>query len=161
MVSTTVLYKDENFLWSGFYCNRSRHGNVTTPFGFLFIFVFLCTRSFFKKSLKGVCTCHNCLNYCKVWTNFMRAFSKYLKQSFVLETQLHLMVVWFHWKLCTKKEGNCSGRSRVRRILLTCIQLLLLQFLHVIWSTPTNFAFCKKPLDKFFYKLENYEINRQ
>ena len=60
-----------------------------------------------------------------------------------------------------KKEGNCSGRSRVRRILLTCIQLLLLQFLHVIWSMPTNFAFFKKPLDKFFYKLENPEINRQ
>ena len=24
-VTTAVLYKDENFLWSGFYCNRSRH----------------------------------------------------------------------------------------------------------------------------------------
>ena len=43
-----------------------------------------------------------------------------------------------------KNEGNCSGRSRERRILLTCIQLLLLQFLHVIWSIPTNFAFFKK-----------------
>ena len=29
-VTTTVLYKDENFFWSGFYCNRSRHGNVMT-----------------------------------------------------------------------------------------------------------------------------------
>ena len=76
-----------------------------------------------------------------------------------METRLHLIVVWFHWKLCTKKEGNCSGRSRVRRILLTCIQLLLLQFLHVIWSVPTNFAFFKKPPDKFFYKFENSEIN--
>ena len=28
-------------------------------------------------------------------------------------------MVWFHWKLHTKKEGNCSGQSRVRRILLT------------------------------------------
>ena len=62
-ITTTVLYKDENFLLSGFYCNRSHHGNVTTPLRFLFIFVFLCTGSFFKKSLKGVCTCHNCLNY--------------------------------------------------------------------------------------------------
>ena len=42
------------------------------------------------------------------------------------------------------------GRSRVRRILLTCIQMLLIQFLHVIWSMPTIFAFFKKPLDKFF-----------
>ena len=49
-----------------------------------------------------------------------------------------------------KKKENCSGRSRVRRILVTCIQLLLLQFLHVIWSMPTNFAVFKQPLDKFF-----------
>ena len=47
---TTVLYKDENFLWSGFYCNRSRHGNVMTPLRFLFIFMFLCTGSFFLRN---------------------------------------------------------------------------------------------------------------
>ena len=51
---------------------------------------------------------------------------------------------WFHWKLHPKKEGNCSGRSRVRRILLTCIQMLLIQFLDVIWSMPKNFAFFQK-----------------
>ena len=28
------------------------------------------------------------------------------------------------------------------------------------WSTPTNFAFLKKPLDKFFYKFDNLAINR-
>ena len=67
----------------GFYCNRSHHGNVATPLRFLFIFVFLCIRTFFfKKSLKGVCTCHNCLNYGKVWTNSMRAFSKYFETKF-------------------------------------------------------------------------------
>ena len=60
-----------------------------------------------------------------------------------------------------KKEGNCSGRSRVRRILLTCIQMLLIQFLEVICSMPKNFAFFQKPLDKFFYKFDNPEINRQ
>ena len=60
-------------------------------------------------------------------------------------TRLHLIVDWFHWKLHTKKEGNCSGRSRVRRILLTCIQMLLIQFLEVIWSMPKNFAFFQKP----------------
>ena len=58
---------------------------------------------------------------------------------------------------CKKKEENCSGRSRVTRILVTCIQLLLLQFLHVIWSMPTNFAFFKKPLDNFFI---NFAIPR-
>ena len=43
-----------------------------------------------------------------------------------------------------------------------CIQLFLLQLLHVIWSMPTNFAFFKKPLDNFFfYKFDNPEINRQ
>ena len=63
-------------------------------------------------------------------------------------TRFHLIVVWFHWKLRTKNEGNCTGRSLVRRILLTCIQLLLLQFLDVIWSMPTNFAFFKKPLEQ-------------
>ena len=78
-VTTTVLYTDENFLWSGFYCNRSRHGNVMTPLHFSFIFVFLCSRSFLKKSLKGVCTCYNCLHYGIVWTNSMRAFLKYFE----------------------------------------------------------------------------------
>ena len=30
----------------------------------------------------------------------------------------------------------------------------------VIWSMPTNFAFFKKRLDKFFYKFCNSEISR-
>ena len=58
-----------------------------------------------------------------------------------------------------KKEENCSGQLQVRRIiLLTCIQLLLLQFLHVIWSMLTNFALFKKPLDKCFYALDRRNI---
>ena len=52
-----------------------------------------------------------------------------------------------------KKEGNCSGRSQVRRILLTCIPLLLLQFLHVIWSIHTNFALFKNGSINFFIHL--------
>ena len=71
-----------------------------------------------------------------------------LRKRRALETRLYLIVVWFYWKMRTEKEGNCTGRSEVR-ILLTCIQLLL-QFLHVIWSMPTNFSLFKKPLDKFF-----------
>ena len=62
-------------------------------------------------------------------------------------------------KTAYKKEENCFGRSRVRSILVTCIQLLLLQFLHVMWFKPTNFAFFKKPLNTFFYKFDNPEIN--
>ena len=54
------------------------------------------------------------------------------------------------WAIASKK--NC---------LLTCIQLLLIQFLDVIWSMPKNFAFFQKPLDKFFYKFGNPEINCQ
>ena len=52
-----------------------------------------------------------------------------------------------------QKEGNCSGRSRVRRILLTCIPLLLLQFLHVIWSMHTNVALFKNGSINFFIHL--------
>ena len=57
-VTTTVVYTDENFLWSPFYCNRSGHGNLMTPIRFSFIFVFLCTRSqffFFKKKTLPTC----------------------------------------------------------------------------------------------------------
>ena len=32
---------------------------------------------------------------------------------------------------------------------------------NLIWSMPKNFAFFQKPLDKFFYKFNNPEINRQ
>ena len=69
--ATAVLYKDETFLRSGFSCNRSRHSNEMTPLHFSFILVFLCTRIFLKKSLKGVRTWLNCFNYGKVWTNSM------------------------------------------------------------------------------------------
>ena len=88
-------------------------------------------------------------------------FANILRKWYTLGTRLHLIMDWFHWKLYTKKEGNCSGRSRVRRILLTCIQMLLIQFLEVIWCMPKNFAFFQKPLDNFFYKFDNSEINRQ
>ena len=40
-------------------------------------------------------------------------------------------------------------------------KLLLVQFFHVIWSKPTNFAFFKKMLYKFFCKIDNPEINCQ
>ena len=46
----------KNFLWSGFYCNQSRRGNIMMPLHFLFIFAFLCTRSFLRNHLRE-CTC--------------------------------------------------------------------------------------------------------
>ena len=88
-------------------------------------------------------------------------FANFLKKmiSFGNEASSHSSLIPL--KTAYKKEGNCCGRSRVRRILLTCIQLLLIQFLDVIWSIPKNFAFFQKPLDKFFYKFDNPEISRQ
>ena len=58
-----------------------------------------------------------------------------------------------------KKRGELLRAIASKKNLLTYIQLLLLQFLHVIWSMPTNFAFFKKLLDEFFYKFDNPEIN--
>ena len=52
-----------------------------------------------------------------------------------------------------EKEENCSGRSRVRRILITCIQLLLLQFLHVIDSRLQISHFSKNRSINFFINL--------
>ena len=42
-----------------------------------------------------------------------------------------------HWAIASKKN-----------FILFCIQLLLLQFLDVIWSLPTNFAFLKNRSSK-------------
>ena len=39
--------------------------------------------------------------------------------------------------------------------------MLLIQFLEVICSMPKNFPFLQKPLDIFFHKFDNPEINRQ
>ena len=44
---------------------------------FIYLCVSLYREVFFKKSLKGVCTCHNWGKYGKVWTNSVRAFSRY------------------------------------------------------------------------------------
>ena len=60
-----------------------------------------------------------------------------------------------------KKRGELLWAIARKKNLLTCIQLLLIQFLDVIWSIPKNFAFFQKPLAKFFYKFDNPEINRQ
>ena len=108
------------------------------------------------------------------WRNHLRDYVPAIIASIIAKFEQILWENDKHWKAASshssliplktaykKKEENCSGRSRVRRILLTCIQLLLLQFLHAIWYMPTNFALFRKLLDKFFYKLHNPEINCQ
>ena len=93
-------------LWSGFYCNRSRHGNVMTPIRFLFIFAFLCTRSFLKKSLKGVCTCHNCLQFQQIlWERFRNSLTRSFNNHKNSETACypHMCTcarVYESWKQC-------------------------------------------------------------
>ena len=82
-ITTTVLNKDENFLRYGFYCNRSHHGNVTTPLRFLFIFVFPCTRSsFFKKSLIRKLVLAIIASIMAKVEQILRAFSKYFETKF-------------------------------------------------------------------------------
>ena len=62
-------------------------------------------------------------------------------------------------KTAYKKRGELLWAIASKKNLVTCIQLLLIQFLEVIWSMPKNFAFFQKLLDKFFYKFDNPEIN--
>ena len=54
--------------------------------------------------------------------------------------QFHLIVIWFHLKLCTKKEWDCFCRLRERGIWLVYVRLLSLPFLYLIYSTATNFT---------------------
>ena len=60
-----------------------------------------------------------------------------------------------------KKEKNCSGQSPVRRILLTCIQLLLLQFFARNLVNAYKFRIIQKTARYISYTLDNPEINRQ
>ena len=75
--------------------------------------------------------------------------------------QFYLTVVWFHLKLCTKKDVDCFGQLPERKIWLAYVRLLSLPFLYLIWFTPTNFTVILKPLNNFFKKLDNPEINHQ
>ena len=75
--------------------------------------------------------------------------------------QFYLTVVWFHLKLCTKKDVDCFGQLPERKIWLAYVRLLSLPFLYLIWFTPTNFSVILKPLNNFLKKLDNPEINHQ
>ena len=45
-----------------------------------------------------------------------------------------------HHTLNEERSARFTAQPLSALVLLVCIQLLLLQFLHVIWSMPTNFA---------------------
>ena len=64
-------------------------------------------------------------------------------------------------KTAYKRRGELLRAIVCKKNFLTCIQLFLIQVLEVICSMPKNFAFFQKPLDKFFYKFDNSEINCQ
>ena len=146
-----------------FYWHQSYHGNVMT-LRYLLAFVFLGTRSllFFKNRLRVLAPPLVALIMIKfeqiLWERFRNILNKvlrvrktlnehaidrisyYLKKTIRSELmQFHLIVVWFHLNLCTKKEGDCVGRLREKRIWLDYVRLLSLHFLSVIWSMPTNF----------------------
>ena len=92
----------------------------------------------FKKSLKGVCTCHNCLHYGKVLTDSMRVFLKYLEINNLFTLCVHIASYGCTREVCTKDASSISSMSQVflqlvvvRRILITCIQLLFFFFFTV------------------------------
>ena len=78
-ITTTVLYKDCNLLWSSLTSELPWQRNDVFLLA-LFAFVFLGTRSFFQKSLNGACTLLSWLDYGKVWTNSMTEFWKYFEK---------------------------------------------------------------------------------
>ena len=55
--------------------------------------MFLCARSFFKKSLKGVCTCHNCLSYGKVSTNSIIYDTLWSVRNRIFSVQIELLLL--------------------------------------------------------------------
>ena len=124
------------------------HGNAMTALRFLFIFVFLFTWSFFKGSLKGVCPCHNCLNYGKVWTNLWDGFGNILKWSFKSHKNIKIACYPHNWLIFKKmiSFGNAASSPSGLIPLKTAFK---------------NFALFKKLLYKFFYKLPHSKVNHQ
>ena len=64
-------------------------------------------------------------------------------------------------KTAYKKRGELLWAIASKKNFTILHSAALIQFLDVIWSMPKNFAFFQKPLDKFFYKFDNPEINCQ
>ena len=147
-----------------FYWHQSYHGNKMAPLCFLLAFYeFFFFSFFFQKSLKGARTYLGCLGWWQSLNKFYKSVLEIFwnKVSRVIKTvNKHAIdIISEHLKKtirsgnavsshsglipsenCTKKEGDCFGRLRERGIWLAYVRLLSLPFLHVIWSTPTNFT---------------------
>ena len=64
-------------------------------------------------------------------------------------------------KTACKKRAELLWAIASKKNFINLHSAAFVTVLDVIWSMPTNFAFFKKPLDKFFYKFDNLEINCQ
>ena len=64
-------------------------------------------------------------------------------------------------KTAYKKTGELLLAMASKKDFLNLLSDAFDTVLEIIWSMPKNFAFFQKPLDKFFHKFDNPEINRQ
>ena len=64
-------------------------------------------------------------------------------------------------KTAYKKRGELLWTIASKKSFINLHSAAFVTVFDLIWSMPTNFAFFKKPLAKFFYKFDNPEINRQ
>ena len=64
-------------------------------------------------------------------------------------------------KTAYKKRGELLWAIASKKNFINLHSAAFDTVLDVIWSMPKNFAFFQKPLDKFFYKFDNREINCQ
>ena len=64
-------------------------------------------------------------------------------------------------KTAYKKRGELLWPIASKKNFINWHSAAFDTVLDVIWSMPKNFAFFQKPLDNFFYKFDNSEINRQ
>ena len=60
----------------------------------------------------------------------------------------------------SKKRGELLWAIASKKNVINLQSAAFDTVLDVIWSMHKNFAFFQKPLDKFFSKFDNSEINR-
>ena len=65
------------------------------------------------------------------------------------------------FKTAYKRRGELLWAIACKKNFINLHSAAFDTVLEVICSTPKNFAFFQKPLDKFFHKFDNSEINRQ
>ena len=139
IATTVVLDKDENLLWSGLQRHRSCHSNEMTLLPISLAAVYLGTEKCSPRcswSLSEICKSvieifwdevfmirntvksgqYCCLAViCRKWRAFVMQF--------------HLIVVSIFLKTCVEDHGDSSSRLLERRVLLVCMEALLLAVL--------------------------------